>query len=71
MWLYNDTVGFMVRVEQSTRNSPNIMELQFEIATKKEAIWRIANVKEWCQKAGVRLQLLTFHLIGCLLWGWQ
>jgi len=31
------------------------MELQFEIATKKEAIWRTAFLKEWCEKAGVCL----------------
>lgn len=47
------TVGFMVRVDQSTRSNPNIMELQFEIVTKKEAIWRTAFLKEWCAKAGV------------------
>lgn len=50
-------MGFMVRVEQSSRTSPNVMELQFEIATRKEAIWRIAHVKEWCRRAGVKLSV--------------
>lgn len=31
------------------------MELQFEIATKKEAIWRTNFLKEWCDKAQVRM----------------
>ncbi|XP_073387629.1 uncharacterized protein [Physcomitrium patens] len=53
----SNAMGFMIRVDQSTWNSPNIMELQFEIATKKEAIWRTAHIKDWCQRAGVKLEV--------------
>lgn len=53
MIFFNVAVGFMMRVDQSIRNNPNIMELQFEIATKKEAIWRTNHINEWCRRARV------------------
>lgn len=57
-------VGFMTRVDQSIRNNPNIMELQFEIASKKEAIWRTNHINEWCQRNGVCRRLI-FDLLHC------
>ncbi|XP_024391959.1 uncharacterized protein [Physcomitrium patens] len=52
-----NNMGFMVRVDQSSRTALNVMGLQFEIATKKELIWRTSHMKDWCLRSGVKLDI--------------
>lgn len=50
-------MGFRTRVEKSSWMGSNGLLLQHELTMKRNALENIPHVKDWCEKAGVDLEL--------------
>jgi hypothetical protein len=50
-------VGFRTRVDKASWLGSNGLLLQHELTVKLSALDNIPHVKEWCEKAGVNLEL--------------
>ncbi|XP_024387445.1 uncharacterized protein [Physcomitrium patens] len=53
----SNPMGFKTRVDKNSWIGSNGVMLQHEVETKRDALESIPHVKEWCEKAGVKLDV--------------